>query len=60
MGLNFLSFSMAFGCKSTVTFDNEISAEVSNVSDSKLFMNEFKARMHSILIREEQFLNRFE
>ena len=44
---------MAFGCKSTVTFDNEISAEVSNVSE-----NVFKVRMRSILIREE-FLNRF-
>ena len=44
---------MDFGCESTMTFDNEMSAEVSNVSDSKLFMNEFKARV-VILIREEQ------
>ena len=50
---------MDFIRESAMTFDNEMFAEVSNVSDSKLFMNEFKARV-VILIREEQLLNRLE
>ena len=42
---------MDFCCKSALTFENKMFAEVSIVSDSELFMNEFKAS--SILITEE-------
>ena len=35
-------------------------AEVLIVSDSELFMNEFKVRVRSILITEEELVNRLE
>ena len=37
-----------------------MSADASQVSDSKLLMNEFKARMRRILIREQELVNRLE
>ena len=43
---------MDFSRESAMTFDNEMFAEVLNVSDSKLFMTEFKDRVRSILIME--------
>ena len=46
--------------ESAMTFDNEMFAEVLNVSDSKLFMTEFKDRVRSILIREQELVNRLE
>ena len=51
---------MDFSRESAMTFDNEMFAEVLNVSDSKLFMNEFKDRVRSILIWEEELVNRLE
>ena len=37
-----------------------MSADASQVSDSKLLMNEFKVRMRRILIREQELVNRLE
>ena len=51
---------MDFGRESAMNFDNEMTAEVLNISDSKLFMNEFKVRMRRILIREQELVNRLE
>ena len=51
---------MDFSRESAMTFDNEMTAEVSNISDSKLFMNEFKDIVRSILITEEELVNRLE